>query len=167
MVTGIGVGSVIITATATDGSGVSATCQVTVLPPLATSITVAPETISAVTGTSYDLTATVLPAAAADQQLVWTSSDETIAVVDANGHVEITDVGEVTITVTTTDGSGLMAVCNIVVLSGIDEIFTDNNGRADIYSINGILIKAEATAADIRLLSPGIYIVNDRKVLVR
>ncbi len=167
VVTGIGVGSVIITATATDGSGVSATCQVTVLPPLATSITVAPETISAVTGTSYDLTATVLPAAAADQQLVWTSSDETIAVVDANGHVEITDVGEVTITVTTTDGSGLMAVCNIVVLSGIDEIFTDNNGRADIYSINGILIKAEATAADIRLLSPGIYIVNDRKVLVR
>ncbi|MBO5053555.1 MAG: hypothetical protein J6C44_04850 [Muribaculaceae bacterium] len=57
------------------------------------------------------------------------------------------------------------------VISGIDDISTDSvldiYSPQDIYNLQGICIKHSATQADIDALSPGIYIIARKKVLVR
>lgn len=60
------------------------------------------------------LTATLTPADATIQRVLWTSSDETVAKVDANGVVTALKAGNAVITVTTVDGL-LTATCNITV----------------------------------------------------
>lgn len=51
------------------------------------------------TTANYKLTATITPAAA-DQEVVWTTSDDSIASIDDNGNVTISTYGEVTFTAT-------------------------------------------------------------------
>lgn len=51
--------------------------------------------------------------------------------------------------------------------SGIDNILTDANATADVYNLQGICIRRAATAADIKALPAGIYIVNGAKVAVK
>lgn len=50
------------------------------------------------------LTATVTPANADNAKVSWTSSDETVAIVDKNGNVTAVGAGTATVTVTTEDG---------------------------------------------------------------
>ena len=57
-----------------------------------------------VAGGVLQVTATVLPENATDKSLVWTSSDETVATVDAEGKISALKAGLATITVTTNDG---------------------------------------------------------------
>ncbi len=65
-------------------------------------------------GETLPLTATVLPNAAIDKSLTWTSSNEKIATVDPNGLVTAVGEGTATITVKTNDG-GFIATSNITV----------------------------------------------------
>lgn len=53
---------------------------------------------------TIQLTATVEPDDAANKNVTWTSSDDSVATVDQNGLVTIHSVGDVTITATTEDG---------------------------------------------------------------
>ena len=55
-------------------------------------------------GEVANLTATVSPSNAADQSVTWSSSDESIASVDADGRITAINGGTATITVTTNDG---------------------------------------------------------------
>lgn len=50
--------------------------------------------------------------------------------------------------------------------SAIEEVTTDSNDDHDIYNLQGICIRRNATQADIDALPAGIYIVNGRKVIV-
>lgn len=106
------------TITATTNYFTTATCQVTVNPMLATSINLNQSAMNLTVGSSQKLTATVLPAGASDKSVTWTSSDESIATVDANGNVTGITTGLATITATTNDGSNLSASCAVTV-SGI------------------------------------------------
>ncbi len=65
-------------------------------------------------GTTEQLTATVNPAEATNQKLIWSTSDDKIATVDANGLVKAIAKGTAIITVTTEEG-GYSATCNIIV----------------------------------------------------
>ena len=60
------------------------------------------------------LTATVTPANADNAKVSWTSSDETVAIVDKNGNVTAVGAGTATVTVTTEDG-GFTATCTVTV----------------------------------------------------
>ena len=115
-VTAVSAGSATITASTNYWT--SATCQVTVNPMLATSISLNQSAMNLTVGSSQKLTATVLPAGTSDKSVTWTSSDESIATVDANGNVTGITTGLATITVTTNDGSNLSASCAVTV-SGI------------------------------------------------
>lgn len=106
------------TITATTNYFTTATCQVTVNPMLATSINLNQSAMNLTVGSSQKLTATVLPAGTSDKSVTWTSSDESIATVDANGNVTGITTGLATITATTNDGSNLSASCAVTV-SGI------------------------------------------------
>jgi len=67
-------------------------------------------------GETIRLTATVDPADADDTRVTWSSSDETIATVNANGRVTAIAAGTATITVTANDG-GFIDQSEIVVVS--------------------------------------------------
>ena len=65
-------------------------------------------------GEKLQLTATVTPSYATVQDVVWSTSDSTIAIVDQNGLVQTVKAGEATITATTVDG-GKVAECALTV----------------------------------------------------
>ena len=65
-------------------------------------------------GEKLQLTATVTPSYATITDVVWSTSDSTIAIVDQNGLVQAVKAGEATITATTVDG-GKVAECALTV----------------------------------------------------
>lgn len=125
MVTAIAVGETTITATTTDGSNLSASCKVTVIPTLASSITLDKTEVSFKANETVTLTPTILPATTTNTVVVWTTTDEKVTVVDANGIVTAIGVGEATITATTTDGSNLSASCAVTVLPTPGDVNND------------------------------------------
>ena len=70
-----------------------------------TGIAVTPKNSEIEVGDSVILKATITPSNATVKTVTWTSSDNTIAVVDENGVVTGMSIGTVTITATTTDGN--------------------------------------------------------------
>ena len=118
-VTGVKAGEATITVTTEDG-GKTATCKVTVKPNLVSEITLA--ALAIYVGESKAITATVKPDDATNKALTWTSSDETVATVDATGKVTGKKIGTATITATAQDGSGVSGSCTVTVLSPVKKV---------------------------------------------
>ena len=93
----------------------------------------------------------------------WSSSNPAVASVSENGVVTGVSAGTCRITATYGDA---MASCEVTVLAGagVNDIFTDAE-TFTIFTINGVLVKKDASAEDVDALSPGLYIVNGKKVL--
>ena len=115
-ITGVSVGSATITATSKDDPTKAGTCTVTVTAPAApvtgVKLDKSAETIQI--GNTLALTASVEPENANNPEVVWSSSNESIARVDQTGLVTGVYVGTATITVTTVDG-GFTASCEVTV----------------------------------------------------
>ena len=120
-VAAVGVGEATITATATDGSEVSATCKVTVTPILTESISLNKKELTIEKTDSVQLVATVLPETADDRTVTWTSSDEEIVAVSADGWVKALKAGAATVTATANDSSKKMATCAVKVTPKLAE----------------------------------------------
>jgi uncharacterized protein YjdB len=118
LVTAKKVGNAIITATATDGSGISASCEVAVNG--ITNIYLNKSSTSIYIGETESLTATILPTDVINKTLTWSSSNTNIATVDQNGVVTAKAVGTATITAITTDGTNLSASCVVTVIPPYD-----------------------------------------------
>lgn len=80
----------------------------------ATSVRLDKAEASLETGKTLDLVA-ILDEGATNKLVTWKSSNENVAVVDANGKVTAKQPGEAIITATTTDGTNLSAECKIKV----------------------------------------------------
>ena len=113
-VTGAKAGKATITATTEDGN-YTATCEINVVYPV-TGVTLTEETETITVGSKTLLTKVLDPINATNQNVTWTSSNETIATVNENGIVEGIKEGNVTITVTTEDGDH-QATCEVAVTS--------------------------------------------------
>ncbi len=113
VVTAIKEGTATITATTNDGSNLKATCtvKVSIMPVASITLNITEKTLEE--GETVNLTASVLPANASNKILAWTSSDENIATVDANGLVTAVKEGTATITAKANDGSNVSAQCTI------------------------------------------------------
>ena len=70
-------------------------------------IDVSPSTVSLAISNTIQLTANVSPSNATNKSVTWTSSNETVASVDANGIVTGKTAGSATITASSTDGSNI------------------------------------------------------------
>jgi uncharacterized protein YjdB len=119
-VTAKAAGTANITATTTDGTNLSATCQVTVTPVLATGISLNMSSLSLNVGDTETLNATVTPSNATNKTVSWKSSNTSVASVDQNGKVTAKAAGAANITATTTDGTNLSATCNVTVTTQDD-----------------------------------------------
>ena len=107
-------GKVTITATAQDGSGVKATCHVTVKNPMATQVVLNKTQHNAIVDDVFTLTAKVMPEKAA-QKVVWTMDKTNILQDLGNGKFKALKAGKVTLTATAQDGSEMKATCNVTV----------------------------------------------------
>ncbi|MDE6338298.1 MAG: Ig-like domain-containing protein, partial [Muribaculaceae bacterium] len=158
LVTTVKPGTTIITAT--TANGLTATCEVTVLPILVESITLTPSEIQGVIGVPFTIKATVLPDNASEPKIEWKSSDPTVATVNQVGYVEILKEGSCRIIAHATDGSDVSAECFITGVSGIESIFADGSDHIYVYTPGGILIKKDCSSDDLKNLVPGIYILK-------
>ena len=111
-------GEAIVTALANDGSGIQATCTVTV-EAYVTSIELDSAILNIYEGKKASLKATVYPEMAENKTLDWSSSDESIATVSSTGIVSALAPGEAIITVSATDGSGVKNNCHVQVLPAV------------------------------------------------
>ena len=121
LVTAVAGGSCTITAASVDGSGKTATCQVTVVQ-LVTSITLSQTSLKLKLDGYQKLTFTVLPSNASNKKVTWSSSNEAVAEVTSTGGVVAVGVGLCTITCAATDGSGVSTFCEVIVVK------KDNSG---------------------------------------
>lgn len=97
------------------------------------SVTLDKTTLSVGVTKTAQLQAALLPASGADPTVVWTSSNATIANVDANGKVTgIKEGGPVTITAKSADGSK-SDTCTVTVTEGYDVSVTANKATLTKY----------------------------------
>ena len=136
LVTAKAAGTATITCTAKDGSGVKATCKVTVTNPVVkvTKVTLNKTTATLAPKETLTLKATVTPTNATNKAVTWKSSNTKIATVSSSGKVTAKAAGTVTITCTAKDGSGKKATCKITVYTNTEayvaRIYTKALGRA-------------------------------------
>lgn len=114
VVTAVKAGQATITAKSDDG-GKTATCEVSVVAKavLVESVSLDKTSVELKEGEEVSLTATVKPGNATNKNVIWSSSNETVASV-TDGKVSALKSGETTITVTTEDGAKT-AECTITV----------------------------------------------------
>lgn len=124
-VTAISKGTAIITAKSTDGSNISASCNVSVIK-LVSGIVLSETEIMLNEGESVTLIATVIPNLANNKAVVWTSSNESIATVDENGVITAHLQGKAVITAKSTDGSNISASCAVTVVKLVTSIYINN-----------------------------------------
>ncbi|MDE6084269.1 MAG: Ig-like domain-containing protein, partial [Muribaculaceae bacterium] len=108
-------GTATITASATDGSGVKATCEVSVDNYWVSYINLSVSNLYLSVGDQQQVTAYVSPEEAADKSLAWSSDNTDVATVDENGNITAIADGQATITVSALDGSGAVASCYVTV----------------------------------------------------
>ena len=117
-------------------------------------------------GEAETLVATVYPEETTVKTIKWTSSNEVIASVDNEGTVSALSEGFAWITATCGEAS---ASCYVTVVgeSGIENINADVNGRYIIWNLQGVKVLDTNNVKDLKTLPQGLYIVNDKKVLVK
>ncbi|MBO7496226.1 MAG: Ig-like domain-containing protein [Salinivirgaceae bacterium] len=123
--TGVGIGECTITANSSNEK-VKAECKVNVTPASVKGLELSKTNAKILIGSTDAITANVIPANAANKNVTWTSSDETIATVD-NGIVTGIAEGTATITATTEDG-GFNKTCEVTV-GGINIFMSAQNGN--------------------------------------
>ena len=158
-------------------TGARATCEVTVVATIvdAAGLTLNIEEAEVEEGSSLQLTAIVLPDDTTDKNIAWTSSDETVATVNASGLVAALKAGTATITAST--ANGLTATCTVTVTakpSGIEnvdgdgvpavrvesgEIVISGDAVAEVFSLTGSRV-AVANGGRVSGLPRGIYLVR-------
>jgi len=156
LVTAVSAGTATVTVTTVDG-GKTATCEVAVIIPV-TEIALSNDTLQMQVGDKRQLAATVSPENATDKSLEWSSSDEAVAKVDANGQVEAVAEGTALITVKSVAYPDVMAICDVTVIedNGIMMLQVGEmlHVRA-IYDVTGRKLERLQQGMNILLLKDG------------
>ena len=173
LVTAVSPGTAVITASDAYGHNAIATVTVkeddTPVEVPATGISITPsEPQELKVGESLQLTATVSPENATDKTVTWESSDSGVATVNQEGLVTTVSPGTAVITASDAYGHNAFAIITVIAAedNGVETIFPEAE-KLNILTLDGILIKKDATQEDIDALPPGIYIIGGKKVIIR
>ena len=128
----VGKGSAVITAEAQDGSGVKATCSVTVKKPV-DSVTISPNTAVLYLNETANLTAAVSPADASDTGVTWSASNGNVTV-DQNGNITANAVGTATVTAKANDGTGRQGTCEVTVRAYVETVALNGSDAVNVGS---------------------------------
>lgn len=113
-VKGLSEGDVVITVRSADNSDLCASCKVSVVVPVK-KITLSDKAVTLAAGLAWRLKATVEPEDATNKNLVWSSSNEKVAMVSDEGVITGLTKGSAKITASATDGSNSKAAINVKV----------------------------------------------------
>ncbi|MGN1195430.1 MAG: Ig-like domain-containing protein, partial [Acutalibacteraceae bacterium] len=159
-ITGVGGGKATITAKTSNG--ITRTCSVTVLKSVS-SVSLNTSAVSVYTGSSYKLTATVLPSDASNKKVSWSSSNNSIATVDESGNVKAIKAGSAVITVTTADGS-FKATCKVTVLQHVTSVTLDKTSlvlaRGTEAKLTATVLPSDASSKSVKWESSNPDIVS-------
>ena len=141
IVEAVSAGTTFITATSED-SGVNAKCEITVKEKVinVTGIALNKTSLSLTEGEEFTLEATVTPDNATNKEITWTSDNEAVATVSAEGVVKALRAGTTSITATTVD-QGKSASCAVTV----DEIMGAVTGEATHISCRNAKLSGKVT----------------------
>jgi hypothetical protein len=132
-----------------------------------TSVTVEPSSLSLSVGETDSIRATVLPETAEDKSITWSSSDESIASVDAEGEVRAIANGIATIIATAVGGK--TATCAVKVVPAVYVAGNANIGGIHVARVwkNGkVLYELSDTADHTKYSSASSMFVSSNEVYV-
>ena len=138
-----GIGTTTITCTASNG--VSAQCEVTVNPVLASGITLNQSDADMVIGENLQLNATIVPDNATNKSVTWSSTNEAVAVVSESGQVTAVGSGTCQVKATANDGSGKTASCLVTVEKNNKLTVTDMTQCSGGRGMLNVLLSDEET----------------------
>lgn len=160
-VTTLEAGTCVITATSQD-SGVTARCALTVLQPI-TGIYLNTSSQTIMKGDKFVLIPTITPEDADNKNVIFTSSDDSIASVDASGVVTGMKGGQAII-IAKTEERGLIASCQVTVQEFVSSIKIDSGASriniGDIKQITATVTTETATNRKISWSSSNSNIVS-------
>lgn len=147
LVTAKNAGTATITVTTEDG-GKTAECAITVEAVPVQQIKLEPVSTTLPLGKTLALKSQVLPENATNPGITWTSSEPSIASVDADGTVKALKTGTVTITAAAVDGSGITGTSEITVIVIPVTGIKLNRTTASIQDDGTMTLHAEVLPAD-------------------
>lgn len=162
VVTAVGVGEAFISAITTDGTNLFASCHVIVKPVEVKSLTLDKHEAELHIDETIILTATILPVQVANSVVLWSSSDTSVATVDANGVVTAVGIGEAVITAIA-EGTEVKDTCVVSVITTPGD--ANNDG---IITVTDIVVTASYILGDdVQDFVPAsVDLNNDNKVNV-
>ncbi len=140
-ISGKAVGETVLTVANELSPEVNTRFRVLVVQPV-TRVNLTPAKPVVAAGSQVSLSASILPEDASIKQIVWSSSNEEIATVDANGVVTGVKKGNVRIVASSTDGANIRANINVRVTQSAEEIvlktteLTVNVGRNAVLRVD-------------------------------
>lgn len=140
-------GNATIKATTTDGTNLSASCEITVLLIPVTSISLNKTSLTLDVNETFRLIASISPIDASYKNVTWTSSNTSVAIVDDDGLVTPVSIGSVTIKASTTDGTNLSASCEVTVLRKVKSI-TLNESNISLVLPESVQLTVTITPSD-------------------
>ena len=155
VVTAVGSGTCRIIATTTDGSEITASCDVTV--DIKTTGMKLDKTNYTFNKAETIKINPVITPSKASKKLTWTSSNTKVAIVSSDGKVTPVGKGTCKITATTTDGTNLSSSCNITSNVEYQKGDVNRDGKVNVsdvlYTMNkymkGILTDEEKVIAEV------------------
>lgn len=113
-VTGVATGFAVIKVVSLDGSDIEAYCDIEVVKPVSR-VSVTKKSLSMYVGEEKTIKAKVEPSNATYKDVFWTSSDESIAIIDEDGTITALKAGTAIITAKAQDNSGKQSICYLTV----------------------------------------------------
>ncbi len=127
LVTAISSGKVKIIATSKENPNIFASCEITVHQPLQT-ISLNPAEVHLKVGESYDkISVSFYPESSDNKAVLWTSSNESVANVDAKGKITAICSGEAKITVSSIENPKIKSECIVTVIQPVTGIILNQN----------------------------------------
>ncbi len=107
-------GEATIQAKTKDGSNLTASCRVNVIPTMVESVSLSKSEVQLILGNSERIFATILPANVTNKAINWEVENPNIASVN-DGLITALGIGNTTVKAIATDGSEIFAICSVIV----------------------------------------------------